>query len=587
MEALVFVTAILAIVAIHRKFDVYLEANQSLSRFLQLSVRDYVLIGAVFLCALILYGPILVRIPGDQRLLQAFSPDFSNQAALVQNMVNRGSFDLNIPAWLSGEQGINHWNFSYGALHINLSILTARILTLVHPVDYGVIAKIHAAWLLLGLLMSQGLLYIWGRNLGGRLVAVIACLVYLLPYKMLFLLVHACSPDHIQQALMMATLTGCALLSGKFTFHRLFWISLLAGLVFGTKYLGIFLLPLIMLSAYLGGALQQEGIFGKALALTCGSIGIGFLLGFTVSNPQVILHPVYFFQRMTEISRLLNYGYFFSDGVWQAYWQLFYERFMASDAILVALVTMGGVLLIRAAWRAYGGLAFSVAPVVAGWGLFYSAVLLGLLRYAEPGVFVPLWPALTLGVALSIAKIGQWLSKAFYCSGARLSSYFALILCGILLAHEAVQPKAAFAPVRSDRPLLFNLDHSFFDGLRNLSNFLIEHYPPETTILVDYSQLWVPASFHAVNYAYFLTLALAEEQGEVPPDVEVMILTRTDADFEHDFTQGYYPHDKVSLARNFYRNIRTGGVFVKQAEFDYPSSWLTGRAEVWVRRPKG
>lgn len=580
MEILVVLLVILGIVLFYRSLPGKISTN-NIKIFFAIDRIDIVLILIGFLSALSLYWPILARIPNDQRLLQLFSPDFSIQVALIQEMVERGSFDLNIPAKLQDTDPfstLNHWRFGYGALHINLTILLSRCLSFVTPLSYATMAKIHAGLLLLGLMVSMNLLYLWGRSIRGKILGFAAILIYLLPYKVMFLVIHACSPDHIQQVFMLSSLLACAFLYKEGDLKVLFLAAFLAGLAFGTKYAGIFLLPLIAMIPLVRKDSKLNFLTTvKIIVIT----GFTFFAGFAVLNPQALLHPIFFAESFLNLSKTLNYEYLFNNGLFKTYQNLFYEQFLHFDKPLVTLTLVGGLLFVLRVFlnRALLGSIFGSIFLI--WGIFYTVLLVLVLRYAESGIFIPIWPVITLLIAFGITESGKIFTQFFYFNSRGLSASISIIILISILSHEFLSNRSAFFPVKTDRPLLFNLYHPFYMGVRELSEFLTVHYPRKTKIMVDYTQIYVPIGFKHVSYVSYVFI------GNFPQSVlnshDIFILSRSDTEFETAIREGYYDVPLLSQSREIYRNIRTSYTFTKVEEFDYPSGWLNSKVEVWER----
>ena len=579
MEIAVAAVAAAAVVAAYQLLRTGGACSQSTGLF-RLTKLDLPMLAVLAACPLVLYVPIHLRIPDDQRLLMTFSPDFSQQAKLAEKMVERGSFDLYLdeePA--TRARHANAWRFSYGCLHINATILLSRAVSIFGRPSYATIARIHASLLLAGLIATIFLLYAWGRGIAGPVAGLIAGLVYLLPYKSTFLVVHACSPDHIQQVFMLGSLMACAVLASRSGLRNALVASALAGVAFGTKYAGVFLLPLILAAAFVRPEGRKRLLNLRALAALGAVVAGGFALGFAYASPQAVRHPLYFLGCMRDLSRSLNYSGAFSGGVVSSYARLIWQGFLYRDLPLVCAFGIGfAVLLLGGWWRPGKVRDYLVLAALAG---TYAGVLLCLLRYVDPGVLYPVWPTLALAAGVGLVGLGRAVRRLIRVRTQWVPSAIAMAVFAGIIVHEFVGRRAAFTPTRVDRPLLLNYEHPFYAGLRRLASFLQQRYPANTRIIVDYTMIYVPRAFADVHHSSFVFLGTLPS--EVLESTDVFVLSRKDSEFGEALKQGYYDEDKILLSRQFYRQVRDGRRFRKVTEIDYPSGWLASKVEVWER----
>src|SRR5262249_49288187 len=90
-------------------------------------------------------------------------------------------------------------------------------------------------------------------RLGGRVAALTAALAMAAMGEVAEWGVTA-HPDTVQLGLVAATLLAATMLAERNTTRRVVLCGALAGLVFGTKYLGVLLLPLLLFAAVVGRA---------------------------------------------------------------------------------------------------------------------------------------------------------------------------------------------------------------------------------------------------------------------------------------------------------------------------------------------
>ena len=530
--------------------------------------------------ALYLYVPVMARYPDAPRLMLLFSPDFTLQTELLQTMRQEGRFDLGIPR--RAEDPATTYRFPYGSLHMNLSMALSRPVAWLGFHSFSAIAKTQGGLFLLALCGCLVLVAWWGRFIGGWVCGLIAPLVYMFPYKVMHATVHACSPDHLQQVLVLGCLTACAVLLDRPSRHLVLLAAFLAGMALGTKFLGLLLVPVIG-GVYLARVRPrwQDLRAADFEGLLCwGTLGLA--LGFVTASPQAAQYPSYFIERVSTLGEALTHTQQFSDlGVIGAYKALWWQSFIRYDVVLMVLVGAGLLLLgLRLVLPRQDAVRRSYVIVAWVWLAWFAMVLLGRVRYFEPGVFLPLWPVLSIAAALPAAAAAYGLPRLVRLRGPVWQAAVAVPVGIGLLAFEMSGRQTALGPVLVDRPLLFNAAHPFYKGVMDLAAFLEQHYDADTGILADCAPVYVPSRFQKVclTSPVMLNRVPPEELGET----RVFILAHREKDLDDAILAGR-GGDDAAKSKPIYEQIRHGGGFAKVAQFDYPSGWLTGPVEVWER----
>ena len=516
---------------------------------------------------------------------------------LVTDCVNRNSFDLNIPETIAnpgqfpsdalyGTALGENWRWGYGAFHLNLTISAGLALKYISGAmpSFRSLSLIHSGWLLIALLISQVLVYYWGRVLGrSRAAGAVSAAIYVLPYLVFQRTVHACFPDNIQQALLLACLTMAPGAVAVPSARRIFALSALAGAVFGTKYLGVFILPLIAILPALSAPGRRQWLTPRGLAMLAALMTSGFILGFAFSSPQALIWPGFFVRSFRDIVHAINYAPFFSGGPVPAYLKLIWTGFLNGDLLLAAFIACGSLAILAKAFGPNQGNESPFMITALLWVLIYSCVLAAKLRYYDAGVFYPVWPFMAVGAGVAFPFLARVCAGFFYLKDRRVEAVFMLVLALFLLRHEFIaNPGAVFSPVKTDRPLVFNIQNPFFKGVRDLSGFLEKRYGGGVPILTDYSQVYIPPEIRHVTYTAFVFM------GKIPEKelsaYKAIILTGSDKDFETAVKEGIYDKAMLAESRKIYEKIRSGTGFAKVAEFDYPPGWFNSKVEVWERR---
>lgn len=559
--------------------------------------RDIIFVFLSGLFTIILIGTVLVRIPGENRMLNLFSPDFSRQVTLIQDSVENSSFSLNIPERLTQNKPtaedyfygseLEYWRWSYGSFHINLSIATGlliKLLIMSNP-SYRVLAVVHSVWLLVSLLLTQALIYYWGRSLVNRFVGIIASLVYVFPYLIFQRTIHACFPDHIQQLLVLLVITLLAYHYHKLTGRIVFLAAFLSGMAFGTKFIGIFLLPLIFLGAV---HLKENRKAWFCTVKRCMLLGLitasGFALGFSFASPQAVYWPQYFIKNMINTTKSLNYSSMFLHGIVSGYKSLLLNNLLNGDLLLFILIIIGAIWFLIKVLSGPKTSARQFYYAGASWSLLYIAILILLLRYYEAGVLLPIWFIMSLYVGMAIHIMNEGVYRFFFAENSVIFKTSLMILSLFVLGiYQFTAFPTAFSSVKTDFPIVFNLDAPFYGGVKTMNEFVLKEFKPNDKILVDYSQIYIPPKYKNVTFMSFVFMSKLVDPIN---NYDLAILTRSDDDFKKELKDKVYDTDLLLSSRKIYSDIRSGSDFSKVAEFDYPSGWFTSKVEIWRKVPQ-
>ena len=237
------------------------------------------------LCAALYLGFALPLIPvaaDDIRMADVFSVDEAGAAAVVRHLYRAGTLQL--------------LGFSYGGLFYYVPLAALKVWGGLGGTvsDHVVIVAMRAICAIAGM----GCVWLTcriGCLVFGRFAGVTGAILLMVTPTFLRWSVES-HPDLPQLFWVLLALYGCCRLCGGFSRKWVVLASTSAGLAFGTKYSGIFLLPVIVLAVLLpeaGGALDfREGLrrLGKrpyrvALAL----VAVVFAAVFALTNPYALL----------------------------------------------------------------------------------------------------------------------------------------------------------------------------------------------------------------------------------------------------------------------------------------------------------
>lgn len=252
---------------------------------------------SLFAVTLLVFALPVIPLGSDNiRLIHVFSADEANAVQIVTNMIVSRSLSTG---------GF----FSYGALYFYLSALLAFPFTLFLPLPVETIAIIALRGVCT--VASIGTLfvsYLHARNLFDRPTALLSPVIMVVTLNFLHWSVTA-HPDTLQMLLVLISLYYThRLVVDSYKRFYLLMASGFAGLAFGTKYVGVFLLPIICLGiAFVTRLQKKRGDFHFRAAAS--DIARRYLLAFaTFSATFVIANPyalIEFDQFMKAVSDLV------------------------------------------------------------------------------------------------------------------------------------------------------------------------------------------------------------------------------------------------------------------------------------------
>ncbi|MDA0748305.1 MAG: glycosyltransferase family 39 protein, partial [bacterium] len=355
--------------------------------------KQWVPAGLLGLWALFYMGFTLPLIPvaaDNIRMVEVFSADESLAAATVSHLFRAGTLEL---------QG-----FSYGGLFYYLPLgLLKGWAAVGGDVDERVIILV-----LRGLCALAGLGCLWAtyrlgvQTLGSGAGALAALFLAATPVFLRWSVeIH---PDLPQLFWMLCALLWCCRLVRVFEMKAVVWATVFAGLAFGTKYGGVFLLPLIAGCILVGQAedgLEFRRRGGKRVLLAMLLVPVMFLLVFLVSNPYALIH----------------FETFRSDVAFEREHLQFGHMFKVDSAGFRWVGMLGGILgvvasvlfVVQAVRQVWPGCRIRVDRVVLlVWIVGYTGYLVGTANLQAARHLLPVLPAVWLFVADGCLALWRW-----------------------------------------------------------------------------------------------------------------------------------------------------------------------------------
>lgn len=285
-------------------------------------------------------------------------------------------------------------------------------------------------------------------------------------------------PDLPQLFWIMCTLIMCVHLSRNFTIHHTMFAAGFAGLAFGTKYGGVFLLPVIGLSVFFTA---EDGIFRvqhilanfkilrRWLVLLCVPLVFGF--AYAVTNPYAIIHFDLLVQKIQSYRSVMSAGHTY---VGESSGYLWLTMMGASIGILHGGMFLVGCLSLRRVVR--------VERLVL---LIWCVVLLGYLmvnvQMRHMRHLLPILPCVLLFVSAGYLHLSKYASGRL-----RKPVWVFLVLLAVLGVAGRVQSSV----------ILFEHKWTATSNREDIEagRWLQENYSAETTILYD-AYAYIPGKF--------------------------------------------------------------------------------------------
>ncbi|MFH1386997.1 MAG: glycosyltransferase family 39 protein [bacterium] len=188
--------------------------------------------------------PIILSGVENNRMVAVFNYDEAHYGVgLLNNMFEKKTLDTNY--------------YTYGSVYFYITVFPLFIYKHFSPLtETVIIIMLRFVSVFFGCLSLFGL-YALGKKIFSPKIGLLASLLFLATPVFLWRATGA-HPDATQIYFSIISLYFCCSLSTNFTYWNIFMASVFAGLSFGTKYLGIFFLPIIWLAGYLSCGQKEE-----------------------------------------------------------------------------------------------------------------------------------------------------------------------------------------------------------------------------------------------------------------------------------------------------------------------------------------
>jgi len=422
--------------------------------------------------------PLLPVAASDLGLVAVVSTDEALAGRIVRHMVEARTANP------------DHF-FAYGALSFNLpALLLIPVAVAGHLNDAAVLVALRAVSLASGT-ATVVLTAVLARRLAGAPAALVAALLVAATPEVVTWSVTA-HPDTLQLAWLTGALLVAATLPQRYRRTCLLLGGLFAGLAFATKYLGVLLLPLMLLAAAEGqrragrvrlGAVVQDAVVLAAV----------FALTFAVTNPYALAEPGRFVGQLRAEIVHAHRGHVFDLGGGPLTWLGAVLSAGLGGPLMPVLALVGAAicLMVRGPVR-------DTAAVLLGWTGAYLAYLVAQVGYEAPRYALPLLPGEAALAAAGLVRIGH---------RAVAAGRPARLAVGVLFVGTLLLPLLATAGrVQGRLALAVDLER---DARVQAGRWLDAVAPDGAAILTD-AYVYLPSRRAGVTVTFGLTRELAD-----------------------------------------------------------------------------
>lgn len=355
----------------------------------------YRILGTVLLMGYIGFVMPLIPIASDDiRLVNVFSIDEADITTEIWNIYQVGF--LRKPA------------FKYGGAFYYPPVLALQVWSLFAPVSEQVLIIIVRLFCTLAGMGCLWGIYRLGSMVFNRAVGLIA--VFLMSGMPLFLRWSVEShPDLPQLFWLICSLLFMAHYAQQFDRKAMMVSAFCAGLAFGTKFGGIFLMPVLVLAVFMSPDYTQIVSNFKERRRWGGIAGMGlcFVGAFAISNPFALLNASEFFQSLMKEKDIMAFGHRVqaSSDAW-AWVNLLIQS--VGGFHLIVLVCVGSI------WAFASRKNMNVTHgLLVLWVVFFMIYLGAEANLKRPRHLLPIIPVIVVFVAWAYNCLGDWIQEKF------------------------------------------------------------------------------------------------------------------------------------------------------------------------------
>ena len=519
------------------------------------AVREWPALCAV-LCGLLYIAftlPLLSVAADDLRMAGVYSLDEFGAATVVRHLYRGETLDPG--------------TYKYGGLFYYLPMVALKFLGALGDVSERMIVVTLRGFCTLAGLGCLWMTYRIGLRVFNPVAASIACVLLAVAPAFLRWSVES-HPDLPQLFWVLCALLACCRLANEFRLRWILLASLFAGLAFGTKYIGIFLLPVIALAASAsrpGGVAQQMNDWGLLRALLI--VPCVFALVFAFTTPYAVVRFGEFTDSLSAFKEIMESGHVVREDDRGIMWV---------GALAGILGRVGLLIFVCALGAASYSLSRGKLPMDRGILLVWIGVVLSYLvleiNVRRTRYLLPILPVALLFVSDLVHRSMMW-------TRARLSERIPVlqVLLPLFLALLLWEPLAGDASFFRGRWKREKLSHEISAG-----KWIEATFPPERSVLYD-AYAYVPPKFlKAVPTAIGQSYPMVNH---LKPDL-LVVREATASHYSDlgDTSRTQLGKDLFLDSHYFYRYLRAGHIPVYRLARDFGTVSVYERTQA---APKG
>lgn len=314
-------------------------------------------------------------------------------------------------------------------------------------------------------------------------------------------------PDTLQVLLVVASLFSCGELLVSRKTKWLFLASVFAGMAFSTKYVGVFLLPVIWFFYLLSLNTGRGKDFSftipnlRAWIKNCMLTGVLFIIAFVVTSPGIFAGGL-FFEGLSIQMEITRAGHIFAANHRAYEWFSILSSSPLLGRVNSLILVAALIWFLVDLWKSRLQAIFSIKGLLWTWVLFYFTYALLNVNLREGRYLLVILPPAFILVSQFLVDLIRWTRK----NTSILAVFYFLVITFLML--EGLEVLKGIANQRS--LIESTLKREVNDPVIEAGLWLEENYPPKTRILYDrYS--YVPPVFDRVQGSYGMDLQMLLE----------------------------------------------------------------------------
>ena len=474
------------------------------------------------------------------------------------NVFSIDETDIVVHVWnLYVTEGQTRPSYKYGGVFYYVPTLVLYVWSVFGNVTEQLAIILVRLYCVLSGLGCLWLTYVIGREVFDRWVGIIATLLLMVGTTFLRWSVES-HPDLPQLFFLLGSLLFACRCAREFQTRSWVLAALFAGLAFGTKYGGVFLLPILVLAVF---APSKAGTFLSTLAqkkrwLAVGGIPLVFALAFVVTNSMAVINPIPVINTLAAEKQIMGFGHRLAATSDPWMWLTLLLGFVGTIHCLV-LVGVTSWLVVTRQWQGIR----SDRVVLVIWIVLFLGYLMVESQLKRPRHLLPIVPGVLLFVSAAYGVIWTRLKERWV----GLNRWYFLFFI-VVMSWGHLQASAFLFVDRYGREV----------GREEIvvGRWLADTFPKETTVMFDV-YAYVPKKFGNV----YRTIGMSYvEVNHFEPELlvvrDAVVSDYLDLEEAHKFRQGPL---KYLNRHYFYRYLQQGLIPSYQLLRDF------GRVAVYQR----